>query len=160
MTTAAPREDTRTGRPGKFRVAALVLVAAAGGFGAAFYGAPLVLPPATAALESDAVLDAGSFPVDLPGQRLQLVSARVTVRSGVSAPEGPAGLHDAMLVLLAEATDLPLVRDGRGSLEDLEAVVLSMAEASAPWLAGLDLAPAEEATEPGAEEGAAEPAGH
>ena len=121
----------------------LALVAAAGGgFATGRLGGPLLFTPKGAA--SDIALveaDAGTFPIIMSGAKTQMVSASVALRSG--APDGAGPLHDAILALLLEASALPLVLDGRTSLPDLEKVVMSMAQVSAPWLVSLDLEPEE-----------------
>ena len=159
-----PRAADQTGKArksgGKGLVIILALVAGAVGFGLAFYGAPLVMPLSSALSESTLELDAGTFPVALPAERMQLVAAKVTVRPDGSAPEGPNQLHDAVLVLIADATALPLLQDGRGSLDIRERIVLSMAPATAPWLVGIELEPADQPTPPGAETDEAGEAGH
>ena len=121
----------------------LALVAAVGGgFATGMLGGPLLFTPKGAASDTAFVTaDAGTFPITMSGAKTQMVNASVALRSG--APEGAGPLHDAILALLLEASDLPLVLDGRTSLPNLEKVVMSMAQVSAPWLVSLDLEPEE-----------------
>ncbi len=132
--------------PKRFRrrmVIPLALVTAVGGgFVTGMLGGPLLFTPAGAASGSAIVqADAGTFPITLSGAKTQIVGASVALRT--DAPDGAGPLHDALLALLIEASALPLVLDGRTSLPDLEKVVMSMAQVSAPWLVSLDLEPEE-----------------
>lgn len=127
---------------GRRMVIPLALVSAIGvGFASGKLGGPLLFTPKAAASDSAPVdVDAGTFPIIISGTKPQMVGASVSIRLG--APDGANQLHDAVLALLTEASALPLVLDRRTSLPDLEKVVMSMAQISAPWLVSLDLEPA------------------
>ncbi len=134
------RSGERSNRNGRGRLVLILLAVAAaiGGFIAGIQVAPsLGLLPATT--EPKVVqVDAGAFPVARPGAQPRIVNARLSLRPE-DTPADPASLRDAVLVLLTEASSLPLALDGRDSLSELERIVQAMAPASAPWLVGLEL---------------------
>lgn len=156
-TTPDPAAPTATS-PGKARrlVLPLALATAAAGLATGMLGGPLFTSPAGPSTGAPALRDAGTFPIAFPGTRAQRVQVSVAVRPGASAPQGESALRDAVLVLLTEATALPLVLDGRTSLPDLERIALSIAPASAPWLDKLILTP--DAAEPAIAPEARDPA--
>lgn len=117
----------------------LALVTAVGGFVMGMMGGPFAALQGTSEAEVVQV-HAGTFPLAMPGVDIQFVDASVSIRPEV-APDGAMPLHDAVYVLLTEASGLPLVLDRRTSLTDLEKVVMSMAPVTAPWLVALDLEP-------------------
>ena len=120
----------------------LALATAIGGFVTGIVGGPLFAPSGDAAGPGVVQMHAGTFPVATAGAAPQMVDANVSIRPDATAPDGPGPLRDAVLALLTEAAALPLLRDGRDSLADLERAVMSMAPVSAPWLVALDLEPA------------------
>ena len=144
MSQPADPEDQpkRRGVGGKLLLP-VALLTAVGGFALGLYGRPLVAPEAPEAAEPEVVdLEAGTFVLAMPGLELQFVEASVSIRPD-AAPDGPGPLHDAVYVLLTDASGFPLVLDGRSSLPELEKVVMSMAPAAAPWLVALDLKPSD-----------------
>lgn len=140
MSKPAGQSGERPNRNGRGCLVLILLAVAAavGGFVAGMQVGPsLGLLPATT--EPKVVqVDAGTFPVAMPGARPRIVNARLSLRAE-GAPVEPASLQDAVLVLLTEASSLPLALDGRDSLSELERIALAMAPASAPWLVGLEL---------------------
>ncbi|WP_374434223.1 hypothetical protein [Tabrizicola sp.] len=143
MSKADPSGPAPGGRRrGKLVLAAILLMAAGGGFALGMAKAPLLAPDETPGAAELVELSAGTFALPGQGGKLQFVEVTVSIRPE-EAPDGAVPLHDAVLLLLAEASDLPLVQDGRNSLPELEKVVMAMAPASAPWLAALHLAPSD-----------------
>lgn len=118
----------------------LALVTAVGGFVTGMVGGPFVAPQGDTGAEVIRV-DAGTFPVAMPGVEMQFVDASVSIRPD-AAPDGEAPLYDAVYVLLTEASGFPLVLDGENPLTELEKAVMAMAPVSAPWLVAVDLEPA------------------
>lgn len=142
--TKATEQTTQTPRRGIGRrvFIPLALATAIGGFAIGMVAGPLVASSPQAGAAQVVAMHAGTFPLSTPGAGVRMVDANVSIRADRTAPDGPGPLRDAVHALLTEAAALPLVQDGRDSLADLERVVLSMAEASAPWLVALDLEPA------------------
>lgn len=142
MTKTGDKIDQTAERrgPGRKVFIPLALVTAVGGFATGMWGGPLFAPSGTEAAVEVVEVDAGTFPLAMPGFELQFVDASVSIRPD-TAPQAPGSLHDAVYVLLTEAAGFPLVLDGRTSLTELEEVVMSMAPASAPWLVAVDLKP-------------------
>lgn len=142
-------ESTPTEKPRRLARKVLIpltLVVAVGGFVTGMMGGPLMGGTTGEVAGAVVVMQTGPIPVTGSGTALQMVQANVSVRMGRAAPDGLGPLHDAMFDLLTQAAALPLVGDGRQSLSDLEKVVLSMAQSSAPWMVALQLQPADVST--------------
>lgn len=141
--------NIQTEKPRRFArkiLVPLALVVAVGGFVTGVLGGPLVGSGAADVVGAVIQLQAGPFPIVSEGSVMKMVKANVSVRAGGAAPDGPGPLHDAVFDLLTQAVALPLVKDGRQSLPELEKVVMSMAQNTAPWLVALQLQPADMST--------------